>query len=419
MTVVAAIALLPAQGAAEPDARNTVVWISIDGMRHDYVDRADTPTIDKMAGAGVFTRAMVPVFPSLTFPNHVSQITGVPVAKHGISANSFYDNRNQRSYRFPPWENLLESEPLWQTATRQGIRTAVTDWPMGHAQRGEYAAAYFQPRFDTRLSDRERLENILAVWENDDGEEPLQLIIGWIGEPDTVGHSHGPNSDELIDTVEQTDALLAWFIPKARALWERTAREGDQLYFVFSTDHGMSEVHTLVNARLLGSVSNDIAGVEILTSGNIANIYLDQMESDDAREEVTEQFLAAGEAHDFMLAYRRDELPEHLAYAHPHRTGDVVLILDTGYTFSARPDIATAPLEEGMGPKGMHGYDPESDSDMLGYSVFYRLPTPLESREIPHIRSVQFHATVAGLLGIEPAPDADPDAVMIVEELVN
>src|SRR5690554_1798607 len=73
--------------AAEP--KRTVVWVSVDGVRPDYVRRGNTPTLRRLMREGAYTEELIPVFPSLTFPSHVSLATGVKAGKHGVMGNSF------------------------------------------------------------------------------------------------------------------------------------------------------------------------------------------------------------------------------------------------------------------------------------------------------------------------------------------
>src|SRR3954468_9883439 len=133
-----------------PGGRNTIVWISIDGLRCDYVRRADPGTLSRLAREGAYTNDEVPVFPSLTFPNHVSQVTGTTVDHHGVPMNGFYDSATRQSYSFPDDQSVMRAEPIWTTAKRQGLRTAVIDWPVSHAQTGPYASDYFDPAFDSK-----------------------------------------------------------------------------------------------------------------------------------------------------------------------------------------------------------------------------------------------------------------------------
>src|SRR5689334_20739121 len=77
--------------AANDQAKNVVLWISVDGFRGNYVDRGETPYLQSLMKHGVYTKQLVPVFPSLTFPSHVSESTGVLPGAHGIVSNKYYD----------------------------------------------------------------------------------------------------------------------------------------------------------------------------------------------------------------------------------------------------------------------------------------------------------------------------------------
>ncbi len=389
--------------------RTTVLWISVDGLRPDYLDRGDTPFLDRLAGSGLYTRQLVPVFPSLTFPSHVSQATGVKPAEHGIVANAFFDRRSGRRHHYPGDAGLLEAEPIWLTAARQNVRTLVYDWTLSHSQQGEVTAAYFDNAFDPGLSDADHLERVLATWRNDEGEAPLRLLMSWIGDPDRAGHRHGPDSPEVIETVEKTDALLERIHEQALDIYRQTHREGDSFYLLLTTDHGMSTVHTVANLQQLAAIEQR-DGVELITSGNIGHIHFTESRGAEHESRIADAARVA-DGHDFARAWRREQLPQAWNYAHPKRTGDVVVVLETGFTFSRRVDNATAPVEQAGGPLGMHGYDPREDPNMNGFGVIWRYPEPLGGREIERIHALQLHATVANILDIAPAEGAHDEAV--------
>ncbi len=401
----------PAPGETEgPDrqARSTVLWISVDGLRSDYIERGRTPYFDRLRREGAWTNELVPIFPSLTFPGHVTQATGVRPAEHGITANSFYDTRTGRLYRYPGDAALLEAEPVWLTAARQGVRVLVYDWPLSHAQQGPVTAAYFDPAFDRRLSDARRLERVLETWQRDEDEQPLRLLMSWVGEPDRAGHRHGPDSRQVIAAVEETDRLLARIHQQALTLYQRTHREGDSFYLLVTTDHGMAAVHTMVHPERLLDVER-AEGIELVSSANIAHLFF--TDQGDTRHGRIEAAVAAAEAHEFARAWPRDQLPQRWDYAHPARSGEVVVVLDSGYTFSRRIDRTTAPVDEVGGPLGMHGYDPHEEADMLGAGFIWRYPEPLGGEDLGRVDSLHLHATVARLLAIDPSPRAEPAAI--------
>src|SRR3954447_395158 len=92
-----------------PAARIVVIWLSIDGLRPDYLDRAPTPLLHRFMRQGAFSRQLVTITPSLTFPSHVAEATGVPVDRHGVPGNDFYDTTTRQSYHFPAIASMLQS----------------------------------------------------------------------------------------------------------------------------------------------------------------------------------------------------------------------------------------------------------------------------------------------------------------------
>src|SRR5262249_45368138 len=130
---LASISLVPAIAAADspPAGKATILWISIDGCRGDYVDRGQSPFLNTLMEHGAYTKQLTPMFPSLTFPSHTTEATGVPPGVHGIVSNKFYDTATGKKFDLPNMPaNELQAETIWQTATRQGVRTAVWDWPL-------------------------------------------------------------------------------------------------------------------------------------------------------------------------------------------------------------------------------------------------------------------------------------------------
>lgn len=413
---VAAEAEADHRPGASPE--RTVVWLSIDGIRPDYLDRAETPFLDKLVKEGAYSNELVPIFPSLTFPSHVSQATGTKVKQHGVSGNSFIDNTDWRVHRYPWNPELLGAEPIWNTATRQGVRTAAYDWPLSHSQRGDDATAYHGQRYIRGMSDQERIDMLLASWERDkvairESEErlsPLRLLMGYGVGPDSLGHQYGPDEEPPAKKMEDVDAMLKDAMNRIIPLWEEQRSPNDELVFILTTDHGMSNVHTLVNLANLAGLTEDSA-VETMSSGNVGHLFIRKPQEGQARQALVKQLVEQAAKREFARAWARDDLPEHWQYDHPTRTGDVVVVLDKGYTFSRRPDGVTGSAEAHGGPLGMHGYCPRENPEMHGFMAIWRYPEPLGGKDLGRVHSLQLHATVAELLGIEPSEDAQKDAI--------
>lgn len=396
------------------DPKTVVVWISLDGWRSDYLDRGASPFLSELARQGASSQALIPVFPSLTFPSHVSQATGVGVEDHGIPSNSFYDDETGLFYRYPGDAALLEAEPIWLTAARQGLRVASLDWTLSHNQLGPIRTAYFDPAFDGKLSDSDRLNRLLSVWREDHGEEPLRLLLGYGSGLDKAGHSYGPDAPEVDEAIREIDGILKQFHTDVLELWQSKMSPEDQLILLITTDHGMSTVTTMVALDRLAGVER-APGVVRMTSGNIGHIFFTE-HNDPEREARIDRVIERVNAFDFARAYRRDTLPQAWQYRHPTRVGDVVVVVDKGFAFAGRgfetaDGGVTAPVEEVDGPLGMHGYDPVTNPEMLGAAIVWRFPEPIGGLDLGPVHSLQLHATVARMLGIEPAEGARPDGI--------
>jgi predicted AlkP superfamily pyrophosphatase or phosphodiesterase len=398
--VLLAIVCVASSFAAEPAKNNDVVlWLSLDGFRSDYIERAETPHLKKLMKEGVYSLELEPIFPSITFPSHIAQATGVRVAKHGIPSNVFFDSEQNFVHRYPWYGRILEAEPIWLTASRQGVRVASLDWPLSHSQKGKVTAAYFEERFDNAKSDPQRLDRIIEVWEKDKEQPPLRLIMGYIVATDTIGHERGPDARETLEKAHETDALLGTFIERAIKTFESHRQGDEQLYILLTTDHGMSPVKTVVHlGHLSGTEGKE--GVTLNTGGNVGDIFFrkDMPDRDAAIAAALEEI----KKHDFAKAWKREDLPKEWDLAHPMRVGDIVVVLANGHTFTRGPKGVSMPVTE-KGPLGMHGYDPQANADMFGPMILWRYPKPLAPRKLERVHALQLHPTVAKLLGIEPS----------------
>jgi hypothetical protein len=387
--------------------RTTVVWISIDGFRHDYMERFHPPTLSRLAAQGAFTVHEMPIFPSLTFPNHIAQVTGVGVDGHGIPMNSFLDEADGQTYNFPNPSRLLRAEPIWNTAQRQGVSTACIDWPVSYEQSGPNQAAYFDAGFDTKETDRHRLDRIIALLNSDAGRHhPYRLIMGYMSNVDHIGHQSGPDSPQIEGAVAEADRDVEYFENAVIRWFNATHTADDELVLIFSTDHGMTGVKNLVNLdRLIGS---DLAGggTQIVTSGPVATIHCLTTPTNRA-----DQIIMRLSAYPFLTAWKAADVPAGDHFSDPTRIGQVVVMLKLGYSFTRQRLATTLPVPPGT--SGMHGYDPAESPDLQGSAVVWRLRHPIGGYDMGPMVNTQWDATVCGLLGIRPPATVDPRAVTI------
>ena len=137
----------PAPRAPAP-AQDTVIVISLDGVRHDYLDRASFPAFARIAREGLRADRLIPVYPSNTFPAHVSLATGATPAVHGIVDNRFWDRVRRERFDYSNDASWIDAEPLWATAERQGVPAAVFVWGGSETDLRGFAARHRVAPFD-------------------------------------------------------------------------------------------------------------------------------------------------------------------------------------------------------------------------------------------------------------------------------
>ena len=384
-SLLAAFALLFAALAAR--AEPTVIVLSWDGVRHDYPERVPPGALARMQREGARAERLVPVFPSSTFPGHVSLATGTWPDRHGIVDNQFFD-RERGEFRMGNDASWIDTEPLWAAAERQGVPAAVyfwvgseTDW---HGQRVHERVA----PFDASVPEHEKVTRILG-WLAGEGPARPRLVMSWWHGADHVGHERGPDAAGVADALREQDAELGALLAglDARGAWRDTT-------LLVVSDHGMTTVKR--EAPLRSALAK--AGVRARVSGGatVAHLFLD----DPSQRERAEAALAPLEG---IHVYRRESLPDSLRIRHPSRTGDLVVVADLGVALFESPlsERVLRRLGGVLGwERGMHGYAPE-EPDMGGilFAVGRGVPA---GRSLGVVRMVDVAPTVARLLGIEP-----------------
>jgi predicted AlkP superfamily pyrophosphatase or phosphodiesterase len=388
-----------------PSEKATVVWISVDGLRNDYIARTHAPTFSRLQQEGAFTNGEMPIFPSLTFPNHAAQATGARADRNGIPSNNFYDRANGKSYNLPSESDLYRAEPFWITAKRQGLRVATIDWPMSSGQTGEFKSDYCSVKYDSHRTDRQRLTSVAQVLQNDRSDEPFRLVMTYLSNVDHDGHKFGPDSPEVDRAVLEADATLNDFLASVQKWFDARHPSGGELFVLITTDHGMEPVQTTYSLdQMLGE--DLLQGVKVVTSGPTANIYFTGAQPDSHRLELIIQKLVSNP---HVSAWRRRDIPGRLHLDDPSRVGDVFVLLPPGCTFNR-----SASTRPSFNPQlGMHGYDPATCSNMRGSAIIWRYHHPMHGKDLGAVDNTQWHATVARILGIKPSPQSNPSAVFL------
>ena len=357
------------------------VIISLDGFRWDYTQWYDTPFLDRMAEEGV-EAALIPSYPSKTFPNHYTLATGLYPDHHGIIGNKFINRATGKKFSLSNREvkhdaHYYGGEPIWLTAQRQGLRTAVFYWPGSDvAVQGKYPDKYFNYDQEPRLTFGQRIDGILKQLRRPEAKRP-QLIMAYFEQPDHNGHVYGPQAKQTRIAVMEIDKLIS-------NLYERIQKLpiSDNVNFIVVSDHGMTltmpEKHIDARQYLKKEWYYDIEG------DAPANVY--------AREGCADSICQALQGVDHIRVWHRTEVPYYLHYGTNENVGDVVIDTELGWLFSDKK------AEYG----GTHGYDP-SYNDM--HALFRAVGPAFKHISLPHFPNVDVYPLLCHLLGIEPAPN--------------
>jgi predicted AlkP superfamily pyrophosphatase or phosphodiesterase len=361
-----------------------VVLVSFDGFRADYFEMYGPPNFQRAINRGIRAEALIPVFPSKTFPNHYSIVTGLYPEHHGIVGNAFYDPARDASYAF--WEPAVtdgswyRGEPIWVTAEKQGMVSACFFWPGSEASIQGLRPTYYH-RYDGDVPNDTRVDAVLEWLRLPDASRP-RVITLYFSDVDTAGHRYGPSSQETREAVMTVDAALGRLMDGIDALPIR-----DQIYLLLVSDHGMAETGAPWVTPLEGLI--DLQGITVPDAGPAANLHVP---GDAAHVRRVRDQLNAGLQHG--RAYLRPEVPERLHYRADPRIGDVVIVMEAPYMVSVR----RPGREDSTPPVGMHGWDPAVVS-MHGIFVATG-PGLKQASSVPAFVNVDVYPFMAEVLGL-------------------
>lgn len=380
-TSPAALAPMPPAPAAGARAPVTIL-VGIDGFRADYLDRGLTPTLSRLAAAGV-RGSMQPAFPTKTFPNHYSIVTGLTPDRHGIVANRFEDPaRPGETFTLaatePAWWE--QAEPIWVTAEKAGIRTATMFWPGSNVKiRGTFPSDWQQ--FNQQVSGRQRVDAVIDWMRRPAATRPRFATL-YFDIVDTAGHRFGPDAAETDAALREVDALIG-------RLKDELAALNQPANLVIVADHGMAAAGTDRLIRL--DRVADPADYRVIEEGPFATI-----EPRPGREPALAAALL--KPHPRMRCWRKAEIPARLRYGRNPRVASFLCLADTGWLIATR-----APAERWHG--GNHGWDnaaPEMQALFVAEG-----PAFAQGTRLPPFANVDVYPLLRRLIGLPPAHDID------------
>ncbi|KAG5854302.1 hypothetical protein ANANG_G00036360 [Anguilla anguilla] len=372
--------------------RNKLLLISFDGFRWDYDRDVDTPNLDAMARDGVKAAYMTPPFLTITSPSHFTLLTGRYIENHGVIHNMWFNTTTQEKKQYymaqfvdEYWDN--GSLPIWITAQRQGLKAGSYHFPGTAAtyQGERVQVSEVEPRFYDYSNETEwrmNIDTVVGTWL---GEQGLDFVSLYFGEPDVTGHKYGPDSPERREMVKQVDRTVGYV---------RTAVQkhglADRLNIIITADHGMTTVlrnglvQEIILSQIPGFSFRDVqfhlldygpTGMMLPKEGMLDKVY---------------NALKGG--HPNLHVYKKEDMPGRLHYSKHPRILPLILICDPGYVLNGLLPVQYS--------KGEHGYD----NSFMDMKPFFRAVGPdfHKNLVVGPFESVSLYPLMCHLLGITP-----------------
>ncbi|MFC3661349.1 alkaline phosphatase family protein [Luteimonas notoginsengisoli] len=366
----------------------TLVLVSIDAFRADYLDTTTTPNLARLAAEGVRAAWMTPSYPSLTFPNHYTIVTGLRPDHQGIVHNTMRDPAlggfklsNRMAVGDSRWWG---GEPIWVGAEKAGLRSATMFWPGSEAAIDGVRPSHWKA-FDEAVDANARVDQVLAWLDLPPGQRPSVATL-YFDKVDGASHAHGPDSPQTRVALATVDAAIGRLRDGlgARGMLDRTN-------LVVVSDHGMAAVPPGQAAAVEDMVTMEEATV--VSIGQVITIA----PNFGHEGQVAKKLLGAHAHYD---CWRKGELPARWHYGTHPRIPPIVCQMHEGWDTLPRQVIATRPKYQ---HRGSHGYDPALPSMRALFVA--RGPAFRQGVEIPAFDNVDVYPLLARLLGIAPAPN--------------
>ncbi|XP_025083655.1 LOW QUALITY PROTEIN: ectonucleotide pyrophosphatase/phosphodiesterase family member 6-like [Pomacea canaliculata] len=383
--------------AQETEARSAqkLLLLLLDGARHDYLDHSDTPLpgFKQVTARGVQADYLIPDFPTVSYPNYYSLMTGLHTESHGMTGNYMYDvtkkekfliGTNPEQFHSHWWDG---GDPLWITAVRQNKTAYMYYWPGCEVQIRELRPTFCQPY--KSVPDVRQFQQAVM-----DGLQKLQRgdadIVGVYFELlDSQGHSYGPLSRQVMDVMKNLDQIMS-------TLYRPSTHPRLVMSTCWCSDHGQTRVTpqrviNLVDVIETGdyeAIMGDISVVGIYPKENRENKLYEKLKN----------------VHPNLMVYRKEDLPDRWHYKRGKYVSAITLVADPGWVI-LHPESRTFPTRQsdGMPKEGWHGYD-NNNKDMMG--LFFAMgPSFRQNVRVPPLHSVDLYQLMCYILNIQPSPN--------------
>jgi predicted AlkP superfamily pyrophosphatase or phosphodiesterase len=368
--------------ALQQRSKPYVILVSLDGFRYDYAKRYHADHLLALGARGASApEGMLPSYPSITFPNHYTIVTGLYPEHHGIVANNFFDPVRKESYSYHDPKTVGDGTwyggtPLWVLAEQQGMRSASFFWVGSEADIQGVRPTYYL-KFDGTFPNHKRVEQVLA-WLHLPAEQRPHMITLYFSDTDSAGHRFGPDSSQVADAVHELDREIGKLVDGIK-------ESKLPVDLIVLADHGMVELKG-------APIDLDHYGLNPSSFAEIVGLAMYPKSEDDAQK----AYEALHGKSDKFAVYRRAQVPAYLHFDSNPREGDPVIVPNGPYLINVATTLNGAEYVS----VGSHGFDatrmPEMKALFVAAGPDIRAGISLEPFE-----NVDVYPLVAKILGLD------------------
>jgi predicted AlkP superfamily pyrophosphatase or phosphodiesterase len=442
------------QTTPEAGRRPKALILCVDALSaDDYELLTRLPNFGRLIAEGTVMRETLPVFPSLTYPNHTSIITGCNPGRHGIHNNEDVKAGEVDRAWFNQY-SLIQVETLLDIAAKAGLTTGAISWPItggapldavlpmivpyhytgwepepyvrGHATDAHLDEYFWRYGYHLMGENRSLDAFTMAVTPDlirDFGQPDVLLVK--LCDLDSARHRHGRNSPQAEEELRRHDQQLGVLLG-ALSRWG----DLDQTVIAIAGDHGIQDVSGVLylNALLRDAGFLELDGDGAIvdwkayahSAGQSAWIQLRDPDDSETRDAVETWLRELVEAGSYGLAhlFTKEQAAQEHGLVGPF---DYVVCGEDGLAFEtswrAESAYVDAADEGYSGLRGNHGGLPVTVPTL---SLLHG-PGVRKGAQIAQASLIDLAPTLARLLGLEfeEAPDGRVLDEAIVVELVD
>ncbi|XP_071987793.1 glycerophosphocholine cholinephosphodiesterase ENPP6-like isoform X1 [Engystomops pustulosus] len=394
------VLLLTLNLAATSLASNKLLVFLIDGLRFDYIDEKELkvlPGFKKFIQSGVKVDYMTPDFPSVSYPNYYTLMTGHHSEVHQMTGNYMWDPKTKKSFDIgtntdsllPMWWN--GSEPLWVSMVKAKRKVFMYYWPGCEVEilgvRPNYCREYYNSPSDANFT-RAVNDAVETLWKGN-----AEMAAVYYERVDIEGHHFGPLSEQTKNATRVVDQML-------QNLEQQIIKSGlkHKVNIILFSDHGMTDVSVERLIELEKYIDfNDI--LQMKDRGPVVSLWPAQGKD----TKVYNQLKVV----QHMAVFKKEQIPDRFHYKNGKFVSPLTLVAEKGW-FIAQSKKKSPLWSIGTVPNqgrryGWHGYDNEL-VDMKGFFLASG-PDFKENFRAAPIRAVDVYNLMCKVLGMEPKPN--------------